>query len=460
MDVILVYPFRKVRGALGAGPPLSLLYIATYLNKKKYRTKIIDLTGEAASNQEVISNIVDEKPSIVGLPVYSASMKMVHDFIVELRKKGYLGKIAIGAQHATALPMETMECFPQVDYLIKWEAEVTFMRLAEYVIGGSGELNKIPNLYYRQGVIKNTADVPNINKELDDLPFPDRSLLDKYYKEGNYNRTFVKGDCDYVITSRGCPFRCNFCFPSAAVYRSRSPRNIVDELIYLKELNRKHIEIMDDTFTVHRKHVEDTLNLIISQNLKLSIKLRSRVDLIDEKLLKLMKEAGVDTIVYGIESGVDGMLKTMNKRTTVIQNERAIRLTKKANITCFADLFIGYPGESRETIEQTTRFLLKTRPAGINVSVFTPFPQTKGAEVAESNNMVIGNWFPPGNRPCIKPEWAKDPGELHKMARQMRRRFYFHPIVFFSTVILLLRIVKVADLAKILLNIKTRFFVK
>lgn len=456
MSVVLIYPFRRITHA-GAGAPMGLLYLATYLRNHDFQSTIVDFAGEEASDEQVIEDIIKEKPDIVGLPLYSVGMKRVYDLVSLLRKHKFSGKIVLGAQHATALPEETMSVYSEVDYLITNEAEIPLLKLADYITNGTGQLNDIENLYYRNVNIKHTADVPDINNDLDSLPFPDRTILHKYYISGLYNRPYSKGSSDFLITSRGCPYKCNFCFPSAATYRYRSPESIVDELVYLNGLNRDHIEILDDSFTISKKRLADTLEIIIKQNLRMSFKIRSRVDAVDEGILDLMKRAGVKYIVYGIESGSDRMLQLMNKKTSVAENAEAIRLTKKAGIMCFTDLFVGYPGETEESINDTMNFLFKTKPTGIQMAVYYPFPKTKGYEEAKERGSLIGEWSHKSYEvPFIKLDFVDNRVELVRVVHEMRRKYYFSPAVFLQTVRFILLHAKISDFSRIIRYAQTR----
>ncbi len=263
-----------------------------------------------------------------------------------------------------------------------------------------------------------------------------------------------------MITSRGCPFRCNFCFPSAAKHRYRSAKNIVDELLYLKDLGRGHVELIDDTFTISRNNVEETMHAIIEGKLDLSLKIRSRADLIDVEMLRLMKTAGVTKIVFGIESGSDRMLKAMNKRTTAAENATAIELTKKAGIDCFADLFIGYPGETPETIKETEEFLLKTKPTGARIAVYFPLPLTRGYEVAIESGSMVGSWscYRDGQDPYVKLDWIEDVQDLWRLAGRMKRRYYLNPMVLMQTVKFVLKNTKFSDLGRIFKFAKVDLF--
>src|SRR3990172_2438449 len=119
------------------------------------------------------------------------------------------------------------------------------------------------------------------------------------------------------------------------------------------------IEIMDDTFTFNRRRADQILDRIIEKAWDLELRVHSRVDHIDMPLLRKLKRAGTRAISYGMESGSDPVLRLMRKKTTVAQNEEACRLTKKAGILCSTSWILGYPGETREMLEETFRFVAR-----------------------------------------------------------------------------------------------------
>jgi radical SAM superfamily enzyme YgiQ (UPF0313 family) len=163
-----------------------------------------------------------------------------------------------------------------------------------------------------------------------------------------------------------------------------------------------------------------------------------------------MKAAGTAMIVFGIESGSDRMLKKMNKKTTIMQNERAIRLTKSAGIACFADLFIGYPGETIQSVEETTNFILKTKPTGINIGVYYPLPLTKGYEDAKKDGSLVGDWsFQHNKTPYVQLDWVENKYQLRYLARNIKRKFYLNPSVLLQTIIFILKNSRFHDLLRI-----------
>jgi radical SAM superfamily enzyme YgiQ (UPF0313 family) len=145
------------------------------------------------------------------------------------------------------------------------------------------------------------------------------------------------------------------------------------------------------------------------------------------------------------------MLRAMNKRTTVAENASAIELTKKAGIDCFADLFIGYPGETPETLKETQKFLLKTKPTGARVAVYFPLPSTPGFEEAKKAGSLVGSWscYRDDQDPYVKLDWIEDVQDLWKLAGRMKRRYYLNPTVLMQTMKFVLKNTKFSDLSRI-----------
>ena len=142
------------------------------------------------------------------------------------------------------------------------------------------------------------------------------------------------------------------------------------------------------------------------------LKVRSRVNSIDEEMLRKLKKAGVKQIIYGFESGSQKMLDSMNKKTTVEMNKKAVDLTKKAGIACYGEIMIGMPGETRETINETISFLLEKKPIIGFVPVLYPLPGTKVYGEAKKNGTLQGDWTVDGPWPWVKLPWAQSMSDI------------------------------------------------
>lgn len=427
----LVYPFQK-RTAKGCNPPLSLLMLATNLKRNGIPVSVIDYDGEKPDGMEDFAQrILKKNPAIIGMPLFSWKMKRVYEISKLIREMKRDVKILLGGPHATAMPETVLKEFDTVDYVLTGEADDTVVDLYNY-LDSKTNIKMIDGLYYRfnENIVRNQP--WEAKKDINDFPIPDRSIIDEYYKDGIYFRAEHPGITDIMVTSRGCPFNCYFCFQMKRGYRIRKIDNILAEIKYLRSRGVTSIHFEDDIFTINRKFCFELFSKIMNENLNIKFKVRSRVDTIDQELMNLLKKAGVETIVFGVESGSNKILKLMNKKNTVEQNKNAIRLAKKTGFNVYADFFIGYPGETPQTVEETTKFLLKERPHAVNISVFVPFPKTEVYDQCKKNKSLVGDWSLFNKEdPWVAINWIDGPMDLWEIVKKIRRKFYFHPLVFF-----------------------------
>ncbi len=229
-------------------------------------------------------------------------------------------------------------------------------------------------------------------QSLDDLPVPlhERLPLKKYLMP------MIKGPFTFIVTSRGCPAGCTYCIKHVSYQfsaRVRSPKLIMEELWKLKELGIHNIHMYADLFTVNREQVMELCELMISENINIRWTCNSRVDYVDEEMLRVMGKAGNYLISWGIESGNEQILKHARKGAYPDKAERALRWAKEAGIKNWGYFIIGLPGETVETIRQTIDFAKKL-PLDIALfHVAAPYPGTPFFfEVVENG------WFRPGTR--------------------------------------------------------------
>jgi anaerobic magnesium-protoporphyrin IX monomethyl ester cyclase len=214
-------------------------------------------------------------------------------------------------------------------------------------------------------------------EDLNTLPFPARDDFDNdaykrhYFQKFGYTTTSL-------ITSRGCPFHCDFC--SRAVFgnkfRTRSPKNIVDEMETVEKLGYDRIWFSDDCFTLNRKRLLSICDEIVHRGLEINWECLSRVDSVDEETAAKMKEAGCVRVFFGLESGNDSTLALMNKQASVSQGKRAVLTFKKAGIEVGAFFIVGYPGETDRTILDTLRFASSLPLDYLSFTMPYPIPGT------------------------------------------------------------------------------------
>ncbi|HUV36535.1 MAG TPA: radical SAM protein [Patescibacteria group bacterium] len=427
MKIALLYPYIK-RHFPGCNPPISLLYLAASLKRAGEKLIVIDADNGDLTTHDIVKRVFDYSPDLVGIPLFSTYLPAAHKLVTMLDAGSRRWKILLGGPHATARPREVLETFAGCDYVLRGECERSIVGLARH-LEGRMDISEIEGLSYRKnGRTAHNPDEP-LNMDLDSIDFPAREFLADAYRDRVYWRIGHRGATDVIITSRGCPYNCHFCFKISKKFRVRSPENILAELVEIRSLGTRNVHIMDDLFVWNKQNCLKTLAMIKRHKLRMNFKVRARTDLIDEELLVAMRDAGVKSVVYGIESGSQELLDRMNKRTTVEMNRRAIELTKKVGMQCYADLFIGFPGETPATIRETEKLITETKPTAVNCSVMYPLPDTKVYNDARANGTLMGDWDAEGTRPWIKLPWIENVSTLWAYRDNLLRKYISNPIV-------------------------------
>jgi len=241
---------------------------------------------------------------------------------------------------------------------------------------------------------------------------------------------------DVIMTSRNCPFSCRFCYNLVEHgYLSHSPERVLAEIGSLADRNIDTIEIMDDTFTIHRKRVERILDGIIKAGFDIDFRIRSRVNLIDDALLRRLKEAGLRAISFGMESGSNRVLELMDKKTTVPMNGNAARLTKKHRIICHTTWIAGFPGETWDDLEKTFAFIRTMLPTTFNITRLIPLPGTYVYNEAKRNGSLVGDWGVDKPQPHIRTEIVgDDPRPFGETVAARYRRLLLNPRYILQTI--------------------------
>jgi radical SAM superfamily enzyme YgiQ (UPF0313 family) len=295
----------------------------------------------------------------------------------------------IGGPQLAVYPQETLS-YDFIDYGIIGEGEYPFLSLVR-AIEEKRPPKDIYGLAYREyGQVH--ANEAYIHPHLDEIPFPAWHLLPME----KYSSIISLHPLATMVSSRGCPYSCGFCFkgPSDTKYRTRSAKNVVDEMeLLVKEYKVKEIMFYDDTLTLQREHIINICNEILRRGLKISWESPTRVDTIDFELLKLMRASGCIRLRYGVESGDPGILKIMNKGIDLAMAKEVFDWTKKAGIETFAYFIIGYIHETPKTMRNTISFIKDLNPDLIMFTIATPYPKTPLYDLAQKEGLVPGDYW-------------------------------------------------------------------
>ncbi len=363
-------------------PHLGLLYVLTSLRDHGYAVDYFDCAQRGINGGEIVAKIREAAPKIIGFSVDTDNLFAVGHFSHRLRRE--LGpdlKIIVGGPASQGQPDEIMQRIP-ADVLVIGEGEHSACEVVDCLLRGQGRLEDIKGICYRSpigAVIHNAPRLPI--DDLDSLPFPDRSFLSDPL---SYQATMISG--------RGCPFKCTFCFEGRMGnrYRHRSPQNIVAEMEQLlTAYGQVFVSINDDTFTSEPEHTLEVCRLI-RERLRPKEDFRwfceVRVDIVDRhpELVEAMAEAGVSRIQIGVESADEDVLrayKRLNVKPAVV--ERVVKAFHQAGVpSIYCGFIMGGPRETTSTIARTTEFakhLLNDVAPGsfeCNASFLTPLPGT------------------------------------------------------------------------------------
>lgn len=361
--------------------PLGILYLAAYLRKYAKDVTIDVIDGAMEGEKAVFEKIKEFKPDLVGISVLTPSRLTSIKIATFTKKVQPKCKIVLGGVHPTLMWEQMMKAYPIIDFIVKGEGEET---INDLVIGKPFKLT--PGLVWRRNnnnVINNTERV--LIKNLNKIPFPAWDMINpqKYPPRGIgiVNGINLETEVRYpLIFSRGCMAACTFCstWRIWRGYRYRTGGNVVDEIEMLyNKYQARHFCFQDDTLTGNRNEIMNLCHEIIKRKLNIAIFGTTRIDHVDEELLKLMKKAGFYQLSFGIESGSPRMLLRINKRTDINKIIIGSRLTKKAKIKVCALMMYGLPGETEEDRKLSDKLMEKIKPDEIGtLGVVWIFPGT------------------------------------------------------------------------------------
>lgn len=400
MDVVLINPEDRtaVKNKLGfVLPPLNLMYLGAALESASFTVKIIDDDLKRIGAEGVARIVERINPLIVGITATTATIRTSLEYIRAIKNRLPYVLTVIGGPHPTFLPVDTLRECRDLDVVVMGEGEATIVDLAEACEKG-GRLDGVAGITYREGDRIQTTGPRALIEDLDEIPFPARHLVPfRDYETSSQ-------DAGGMITSRGCVYPCRYCSSSLIMgkkFRFRSPENVVDEVEELVDVYGLHdIAFLDDTFMLHRPRAREISEEIRRRNLDVSFVTSSRVDMVQESLLRDLKNAGMNTIYYGVESGCQRVLDMMKKGITVKQAEDAVRVTKKVGVDVITSFILGYPGEKPSEMDRTIDFSIKLDPDYSQYSILTPFPGTPIYAELRSQGLIEDDWE---NYTVIKP---------------------------------------------------------
>ncbi len=438
MRVLLASPESKVWSSR-KHIPLGLGYLASALREGGHEPELYDAAVEKASFAQVLAD-AEEANRPYGLVGVTATTPLIYeawDLAAEAKSRQI--PTILGGAHLTIMPAESMER-PEVDFVAVGEAEGTLLELVE-AMENSRTFDDIAGLLWKRDggeIVQNPA--RPLCEDLDTIPFPAHDLfkIDRYTNLQPLTDGLDPDARSYTImTSRGCPYQCNFCSKPVTghTWRPRSVDSVIAEWRWLvKELRATEIGLTDDIWNLKIDRAKEICRRLIAEGLNTVPWVTvhgMKVNHTDQELFDLMKAAGCKRVGFGVESGDDYILKrVIRKGQTVDGARRCFRQAKAAGLQTMGFFIFGMPEETAETMDKTIELALELDPDLANFMIAAPFPGTKMYDLLEKHgNIFSHDW----RDYAIHEQKARfEIGELtaelvERKWHEAYRRFYLRP---------------------------------
>lgn len=367
-------------------PPLSLLYSASALSAAGHETHLIDANGFDLTVSHIVEEVKKLKPDLlvarIAFDVQAADLNVLRQISAAHTAMKVLVRNSIMSR-AVFLKKQLLLENDFVSYFVNGELESTIAEICNAL--NAGKLP--PGVSYKEnGKILDTPAAAE-EKDLDKFPFPAYNLLPSMRP---YHTSMFRPIYTLVMSSRGCPFQCAFCAYAATRYRERSPENVVEELKWLKrDFGLENFVFFDDTISLNMDRASAIFRLMAKHGLGLKFGMCTRVDRINEEMIRSAKAAGCVEAGFGIESGSQKVLDACKKGITIAQIRDAIRICKAHDIKTMASVVLGLPGETEDTIKETFRLMEELDPYYCQYATAVPFPGTEMFSMLKERGQIL-----------------------------------------------------------------------
>lgn len=415
-------------------PPLGICYLANALKAGSHEVLIVDASACKMPNKEAVDRVLAWGAKYVGVSSTTDTIFLAAEIAKTVKSRSREAVMILGGPHLTAVPVKTMERFPEFDIGVIGEGELTVRDLIDSLIRG-GDLKDVKGIAYRrEGKVEVTAPREFIN-DLDTLPYPAWDMLPelaKTYKPATIN--YKRLPSISLVTSRGCPGSCAFCDTKVfgSKYRIHSSGYVLEMIRHLKErYGIKDICFYDDVFTVFKKRLTEICEGLKDERYRISWSCQARVNSVDYDMMKTMKEAGCWKISFGIESASNDVLKLMNKHIVADQSRKAVSEARRAGLDVEGYFILGFFGETKETLKMTRDFVMENDLDTALLSYFLPFPGSPAYGRVKEYGSFNEDWKNMNvfDEPQFVPA-GLTAGDLVNAQNDILKSFYFRPKMF------------------------------
>lgn len=421
-----------------SSPPLGILSLASMIQRYGYDVKVLDAHAEGLTIDQIIDEIKDFQPEVVGLTAMTVMISASASIAKAVKEHNPNITTIIGGVHVTAEPIETLNRYPQFDYATVGEGEVVFTEFLEHLnIQQSQRTSaKVKSLVWREGDKINVNERRAFFKGLDEFPPPAFDLVPNLF---NHYRLSVFGTKKFksvgLVTSRGCTGKCTFC--DLGVVGRGYRYNSAEYLIKLmKDVYEKYgvtdFLFYDDLFVGSRPRLTEICEWIIKEKLPFTWSCCARVDFIHTDMLDLMKRGGCWMIEYGIESGSQRIIDSMRKNISKEKIRETIDKTYEAGITTKGNFIFGNPGETHDSIMESINFACSLKLTYFQHTFLAPLPGSELYETASRYGAFNPSWDEMNTFKLNFVPKGFTKQQLVNYSKYAWRRFYIRPRIFWQ----------------------------
>lgn len=412
------YYCSKVSKAYYLPQPVDLLIQSAFFEEEKFELKAIDAIASKLSVKACLQSIQEFNPDVIIGLFASVSLPEDEAFYSQLKKQNPSSKIFASGDALLEMLNNKFEQYPWLEGIIT----NFYNNGVRQFVGQNWEL--ISGLVYRKGD-KIIEAKQNRQSKLD-LPIPKQHLFPKR----PYRMPFSNAEpIATVLTNYACPYPCSFCIMSTLPYVTRSAESIISELKYLKQHGYKYIYFSDQTFFQSKAITEQVLSWMIESNYGINWMCFSRVDVLNEHELSLMKKAGCNLIMFGVEFAEEKYLEQYKKHYNLKQITNTFNVAKKLDIKRLGTFLIGVPGQSEQSILNTIKFAKELDADYASFNVAVPRSNTSFRTEALEQGLIEQDFVVMDQSGA---EVAMGTGQINRkrleeLKQQAYRSFYFRP---------------------------------
>lgn len=426
---------RRWRCAVEQGhylfPPIELCYLASVIKKAGNSAVVFDCVADHTACDELKSKLAELDPEmVIAIPGYEHINEDIETMSGLIPAKS---KLAIFGHLASLYAKELLTHHKRLDVIVLGEPEETVGELAGKI--DLKDKSEIMGLTWKdsKGSYVRNKDRPDI-KDLDTLPFPDRSQIDakKYFSGFPDKEPFTT-----IVSARGCNYRCTYCVRSYGdILRQRSVENVMAEMKECEKMGIKTIRFLDDTFTARREWVKDFCKQYHSNGFKMKWTALARPDNLDEELIAEMAGAGCNRVMMGVEAGSKRVLVSYARNPASLDNLTSLCKTmRKHGIQSFAFFLIGGPDETLEEMKESLAVAKQCNPDFITLNMMRAYPGTTMYDQLAVSGHASFNIMP--YHSTFKANLPDE--EVQKFLFTFYRGFYFSPKWFFTHIPMMIR---------------------